>query len=200
MITESVRISDKFQIEIKLGYDLRHEEKHTSYTVEIYLFLPSSLGLHIDTYPKYLFYRDIQTYIRFMTPEVLLNNVSTVENSPLQILKNSLQDLVREKSRKTIKHFDNQNKMFCCIFRASLRRHVNLIHNCQNDEDIGILVEQYLANVPRIVHEFRKLRKLTNSSNIDEQQQSTYMFSDEYVSLTVEQLTFGHYGRDQELR
>ena len=190
MITETISISDKFQVEFKLGYDLHRDQKHTAYTIEIYIFLPSSLGLNHETYPRYLFYRDIQTYIRFMTPVVLMSKMREGQDSPMRLLENSLHDLAREPTKSAIKHYENQNKMFCSIFRASLRRHVNLIHNCQSQGDIGIMVDQYLADVPDDVREFRKLYELLAVENIDEERLSTFAFSDEYLSLTVEQLTF----------
>ena len=40
-----VRIHDKHQLEFKSHYRLKQQEKHTSYAIEIYMFVPNSLDL-----------------------------------------------------------------------------------------------------------------------------------------------------------
>ena len=190
MIQEDISALDRLQVELKSTYKLRHDEAQTSYTIEFYIFIPNSLGINSHSYPKYLFYRDIQTYIRFKTPTVLLRDFAEGERSPLQLLKNSLQALAREPNDANIKQYKNQNKMFCSIFRSAMRAHVNLIFGPHHPTDIHRLIEQYRKEVHHIVAAFRKLRDVINVPTVDEKLFSVFEYSDEYVSLTVEQLSY----------
>ncbi len=190
MIEEKITSSGRLQIELKSTYKLQEKKAYTSYTIEFYIFLPNSLGINSETYPKYLFYRDIQTYIRVKTPAVLLRDVAVGPQCPMRILENSLQALAREQSEPNVKNYENQNKMFCSIFRGALRAHVNLILDPRDPTDTGPLMEQYLHDVSHIVREFRQCRGIINVPTVNETLFSTYEYSDEYVSLTIEQLSF----------
>ena len=90
MIEEAIRASDKYQIEIKSDYPLEREQRETNYTIETYAFIPNSLDVNNDTYPKYLFYRDTQTYIRFRLPTVLLRDIASADSAAFDILEKSV--------------------------------------------------------------------------------------------------------------
>ena len=63
-----VSICDKYPIEFKTHYRFQPLEKQITYAIEIYMFVSNSLDVDSNTYPKYQFYRDLQTYPRFETP------------------------------------------------------------------------------------------------------------------------------------
>ncbi len=50
MISKSVIIHDKFYFEIKLGYASDVETKSPEYSINMYLFVPNSLGISRFTY------------------------------------------------------------------------------------------------------------------------------------------------------
>ncbi|MDX2487275.1 MAG: hypothetical protein QNL03_07255 [Gammaproteobacteria bacterium] len=190
MIDETIRISGKFQVEIKSDYKLERDRKHTTYTIETYAFVPNSLDVSHDTYPKYLFYRDTQTYIRFKIPTVLLHDIAAVESRPFKLLEDSLRDLVAKKTDETARSCENQIRLFCCVLKSSVKDYVALIGDVGSATDAGHLVEHYHTSLVKILSRFRKLAKNTGLSSMDERIRSIYAFADEYSSIFIEQNTF----------
>ncbi len=81
-IQQAVKHHDKYQIEIKLDYELLAAEQ-TRYNISTYIFVPQNLGITPESYPKHYFYRDVQSYIRLKTPSLNLREISDSERSPL---------------------------------------------------------------------------------------------------------------------
>ena len=74
-IQQAINPHDRYQIEIKLDYELLDDNK-TNYRVYTYFFLPRSLGISAESYRKKDFYRDVQNYIRLKTPDLDLRVTS----------------------------------------------------------------------------------------------------------------------------
>ena len=89
MIEESVKIHDKFSIEIKLGLNARKKEEVSDFVLNTWIFVPSSLDINPLTYEKKYFYRDVNSNIRLITPVYLLRDIAGEKNTPLTILQES---------------------------------------------------------------------------------------------------------------
>jgi hypothetical protein len=63
MIQQSAISHDRYQVELKLDYQL-DRGKETHYRISTYIFVPRSLGITEKSYPKDELYRDIKNYIR----------------------------------------------------------------------------------------------------------------------------------------
>src|SRR5574338_1531760 len=83
MIQQSAISHDRYQVELKLDYQL-DRGRETHYRISTYIFVPRSLGITEQSYPKQELYRDIKNYIRIKTPEMSLRDLIEVENSPLR--------------------------------------------------------------------------------------------------------------------
>ena len=70
LIESRVEAHDSQQFEVKLDYSIDPEKKQNQYRIEAYLFIPRSLGINRETYSTKHFFRDIQSYIRFKTPQI----------------------------------------------------------------------------------------------------------------------------------
>ena len=70
-IQQSAITHDRYQVELKLDYQL-NPGKETHYCISPFIFVPRSLGIPEESYPKDELYRDIKTYIRIKTPEMSL--------------------------------------------------------------------------------------------------------------------------------
>jgi len=81
-VQQAINPHDRYQIEIKLDYELLDDNK-TNYRVYTYFFLPQSLGISENSYQKSDFYRDVQNYIRLKTPNLDLRTFATQADSPL---------------------------------------------------------------------------------------------------------------------
>jgi hypothetical protein len=101
-ISSRVTIHDIHQVEIKLEYNLEELQETNNYKIETYFFIPKSLQVDEDTYPREEFYNDLQNYIRFKTPgfslKLLLDPQFT--GSPLNVLGEIRESLAREKERQ----------------------------------------------------------------------------------------------------
>lgn len=189
MIEETIQIHDKYQFEIKLGYQLG-EQKITAYDIETYLFFPDSLGINRHTYSKDDFYNDMQAHIRLKTPTVLLRDMVMGARSPLEKLRASFERLILRVNKTTIAHYEYQIKMFCCIFKSAIRDHVSFTATKVHAGDIEDLLVKFLDNIQEITQEFRALRSIINVPIIDKRIFSIYEFGDEYLSLLIESYTY----------
>lgn len=190
MIEETVQIHDKYQFEIKLNYQLQLDRKTTSYQVTTYFFLPSSLGINARTYKKEDFYHNIQAHIRLKTPTFSLKQILTREDSPLKNLEARFQDLAIRPTPSNIARYEYKLKLFCCIFKSTLREHVRLIMKKVRPADVEDIVNKYATQLSEVLKQFRELRSLINIPNLEEKVFSTYLFADEYLSLLVEKYTY----------
>ncbi|MCP4401413.1 MAG: hypothetical protein GY801_29450 [bacterium] len=190
MIEETIQIHDKYQFEIKLGYQLAGTKKATVYDIETYLFFPTSLGIDHHSYKKDDFYNDIQGYIRLKTPTVLLKNIVSADRSPIEKLRRSFRQLVSRVDETTSSLYEYQLKMFCCIFKSAVRDHVSFFSAKVNATDIEDLLNKYLEGLQEITRHFRELRSIINLPVIDERLFSIYLFGDEYLSLLIELYTY----------
>jgi hypothetical protein len=185
-----VRIHDKYQIEFKTHYRFKRQEKDTAYDVEIYMFIPNSLDLDHDNYPKYLFYRDLQTYLRFETPTIALRHVASGKRNPFQSLETCFQKLAADPSPENISNYENQLKMFCCIVKKAMSEHSVFLSRKDDPKDIDYLVENYISHTSDILEKCRGLRKIITIPTIDEKTFSIYALIDEYMSLVTDEYSY----------
>jgi hypothetical protein len=185
-----VRIHDKYQIEFKTHYRFNRQEEHSEYAVEIYMFMPNSLDLDHDNYPKYLFYRDLQTYLRFETPKIALRHVASGKGNPFQSIEECFQKLAADPSAENLSNYENQLKMFCCVFRKAMSEHIVFLSTKDDPKDIDYLVENYISDTTDILEKFRSLRAIITISTIDEKTFSMYDLIDEYLSLVANEYSY----------
>ena len=65
-------VHDKYQFESKFDFDLKPHGKETAkhYTIDLYFFIPKTMGINSDTYTRDHFYTDLTNYLRIQTPEL----------------------------------------------------------------------------------------------------------------------------------
>ena len=191
MIQENIEIHDKYQFELKIGYKILEEDVDTLYNIEMYFFIPTSLDVNKNNYSKSDFYNDLQTYIRFKAPTVILRNIATGNGDfPIQKLKNSFEQLINHQDDESIAKYVRQIKMFSCIIKSALRDHVHFISKQKSNDDFNALVNEYINLVPIIATKYRELKSIINVPNISSKLHSYYLFGDEYLSFMIEESTY----------
>jgi hypothetical protein len=185
-----VSIHDQHQMELKLNYPLPGDRRRTLYELNLYFFAPYSLGVHPQTYSKQQFYTDLQSYIRIRTPSVPLNRLKGSETSPMAQLRGALERKAQQPSERPLSEFEEQIKLFCCIFKSAVRDYVAYIHNTVYTQDRDRLIGDYLATVQDITAGYRELQRIIQIPNIDQRTFEIYLFGDEYISLLVEDHTY----------
>ena len=195
-IQQAVKPHDKYQIEIKLDYELL-ESKKTCYQVSTYIFVPYHLGINEHSYTKSDFYRDIQNYIRFKTPTLILRDFTEHSASPLATIEKitSLENWANDPECQD--RLINSFKFMSAMLKSSIREHFNLIHKriAEADQNSKIkihliiynLVEEFLAETQKIADKYRAFYSIFNLPNVDEAIFTAYKLTDESLSLLIEE-------------
>ena len=191
MINENIEIHDRYQFELKLGYRISDEESNTPYHTEMYYFIPTSLDINKENYSKKDFYSDLQTYIRFKSPTVLLRDIGgDGDDAPINKLKNCFAQLHRRQDNSTIANYIRQIKMFSCIVKSALRDHVHFVTQQKVKDDLDSLLQEYVSVVPVITAGYRNLRTLITTPSISDKLHGYYLFGDEYLSFMIEESAY----------
>jgi len=190
MITESVKIHDKFSIEIKLGYTSDEEIKSPEFDTDIYLFVPESLDINRYTYTSKNFYRDLKSNTRLITPVFILRDIYQGDNCPLKRLEQSFYNLASRPNKENIENYEFQIKMFGSIMKSALRREVFHIKDNKIESDLNYLLQEYTENINNINKKYRELRKIINVPTINTKLMDIYLFGDEYLGDVTEKYTF----------
>jgi len=59
MIEKTVKIHEKFSLELKFGYKTKRTPKVNLFEVNTWFFVPNSLDINRQTYTKSVFYKDL---------------------------------------------------------------------------------------------------------------------------------------------
>ena len=187
---ETLRIRDRFQFDLELGYPFPRDVPRVEYELEAYLFLPSTLGINRDNYSKANFYDDLDAHIRLRTPSVSLDAIISSAGGPLSRLNNSVLRLCERTNPTTIERFVVQVKLFCCVVRKSLRKFVNATNSATAMAERAKLCERYAMSVSTIRSAYRELEpRLKNASTVPKVIE-TFRFGDEFLSLLFEECAF----------
>ncbi|NVI97905.1 hypothetical protein HV824_07185 [Myxococcus sp. AM009] len=182
-------VHDRKQFEIKLEYQPSGVEE-TRYLVEAYLFLPGSLNIDAETYPRADFYADIHNYVRFKTPVMAVNELLTSDSSPLVRLEAWLRTGMG--SEKDVVY---QAKLLSCVLRGALRRFATGVESrCEGPvalptDACAVLESDVIAmqaGVTRVLERFRMWLRAVGELHLQERSRASLRLVDEYVSLLVE--------------
>jgi len=201
-------LHDRDQFEVKLDYAIDPAKKQNRYEVDAYFFLPKSLGVDAQTYPKAQFYSDVQAYIRFKTPPLSLKDLARIEDqsSPLGRLMRLLERPCHGAARvQHIARLSQELRLVGCLVRANLRDRARAIRRLSSEllqliqldsadaNDVELLrseIQGLVAEARCVLAKYRLLRSSFYSPKLEASLAETYALVDEYMSLTFEgQLT-----------
>jgi hypothetical protein len=185
IVEDHIKIHDQFQFEIKLSYKLKKEDSNTSYNIDTFLFVPVSLGINKLTYSNRIFFKDLQGYIRFKTPALLLKEIVNGDFSPFGKLVEAIANYVEKKNEKSEKNYKYHLKMFLSIVKSSMRDHVRFICKSQ-EEDVNKLIKEFIFECEKITSSYRKTKDMVNVPLIGENAMEIYKAGDEFLSLYSE--------------
>lgn len=194
IIQQAIKPHDKYQIEFKLDYELV-EDQDTHYRISTYIFIPQSLGINHDSYPKHYFYRDAQSYIRLKTPVISLGDLSEGPNMPLANIGRLIQIENWTQDTAVNEQVIHNCKLLSAMLKSTLREHFNLIYKWIAEADsesqieimVSNLVEEFLIRNVQIASGFRAYFPAFNLPNVDPDVFSAYTLMDESISLMIEE-------------
>jgi hypothetical protein len=194
MIQQSAISHDRYQIELKLDYQLEHG-KETHYRISTYIFVPRSLGITEKSYPKDELYRDIKNYIRIKTPEMSLRDLIEDDSSPLTTVRQMIQQSGWYLSDGTNSQLIHALRLFGAMFKSSLREHLNLVDRrietaspgMQIPPLVGNLIDEMIDQSEKISSVYRVLYIQLNLPYVKKEAFQAYLLVDEYLSLLIQE-------------
>ncbi|HOI86295.1 MAG TPA: hypothetical protein PLV51_00390 [Lentimicrobium sp.] len=190
MITDQVKIHDKFSVEIKLGFHARRKTEVNDFGVNTWIFIPYSLDINRSTYSKQDFYRDLKSNIRLITPDYLLRDISVKEKEPFSLLEKALEELANGATRTRIAAYEYHIRMFVSIVKSALRDEIQHIQENNIEEDLDFLVDSLIDNIRRTASNYRNLRRIINVPTVSRELMNYFWFGDEFLSNLYEQHCF----------
>jgi hypothetical protein len=201
LIDSRIGVHDDNQFEVKLDYVIDPAARSNRYQVETYFFIPRSLGVDPHSYTREQFYADMQAYIRFKTPTVVLSALVDPTNgrSPLNRIPKLL-----AKTRGTaaplnlVDPLSHELRLLGCLMRANTRDMVAEISKRMESLDgraserrvlVGDLrtgIESVVRDAVAVVERFRELRPSFMRPRRPQWVRELYAYTDEYISITVE--------------
>lgn len=193
-IQQSAIPHDKYQLELKLDYELG-KGKQTHYRISTYLFIPRSLGITEESYSKAEFYRDLKNYIRIKTPEMRLGDLLNSDDSPLKEIQKSLNLPNWYAEQATNQRIIHALRLFGAMFKSSMREHLNIVHkriraSAQKPnfaDQIDHLIEEFIHQSKNINTRYRAIYIDLNMPFVNDEVLSAYFLVDEYISLLIEE-------------
>ena len=195
-IQQSVKHHDQYQIEIKLDYEL-HADQKTRYQIATYFFVPQSLGITPETYPKQTFYQDVQSHIRLKTPSLNLREFTESGRSPLRIIEKLVEQGNWVSDTAVHDQIITQMKLLSAMLKSALREHFYLIERRVAEVQatphgkthilVHTLVDEFLTETTRVTQRFRALLADFNLPNVPQTVFNAYTFTDESLSILIEE-------------
>ncbi len=190
MIDIKAKVHDKFSIEFKVGFVVRRKVKQNDFIVNTWIFVPNSLDINPMSYNKKLFYTDVKSNVRLITPIFLLREIVSGNAIPLHNLENSFHAIASDPTRTSTREYEYQIKMFMAIIKSAIRDEIlHISHNILKD-DIEYLCKSYINNIRAITDKYRDLRKIINAPTISNGVLNYFFFGDEFMSNIIEYYTF----------
>ena len=195
-IQQAVKHHDQYQIEIKLDYELLAGQK-TRYQIATYFFVPQSLGITSESYPKHYFYQDVQSHIRLKTPSLNLREFTDGDRSPLCKIEALVHNSAWLSDPNSHEQLVTQMKLLSAMLKSALREQFILIERrvaeVQATEHgrthylVHNLVDEFLTETVRVTERFRALLSDFNLPNVPTAVFTAFMFTDESLSILIEE-------------
>ncbi|PIR16961.1 MAG: hypothetical protein COV46_06210 [Deltaproteobacteria bacterium CG11_big_fil_rev_8_21_14_0_20_49_13] len=186
-IESKLATHDRYQIELKLGYTLDPSRRKNKYNVDLFMFIPRSLGMNQTSYTKDRFYEDIQGYIRFKTPAFTFEELNDPANSrsPLTRMKKFMEH------PEEIKRIIAEMKLFACTVRVALRTDITSLRQDikrQQTGDIELKLKKVCQGLKTSLSEFRSLHTILHNNKINDNLKNAFRHTDEYMGIAIDGL------------
>jgi hypothetical protein len=200
LLENRLDIHDRKQFELKLEYQPSGLDPDSEYYLDAFIFLPASLNVNQDTWPREDFYADLHNYVRLKTPTLSFAEMLTNELSPLQQLEQRISLGLMGPEGEVV--YDA--KMLSCVFRGALRRFSRGVQErCSemaagkdsaepvppaSEEELQRLAHVSVTGVRDVLKRYRTVTaQLAEKYPLEERTRASFRLVDEYMSLAVEQ-------------
>lgn len=193
-LNSRVRIHDKHHVEVKLDFELENV-RESSYSVEMYFFIPRSLNVGPHNYHKEKFYDSCQRYIRFSTPKISLSRLCdpALEYSPISRIRKAIKQIqAGDNSSEIIEKVCCEIKLLGCIVRGEIRDCIGFFSEEFSRNDVNKFLisdglDVFFNDWNNLKKNIIALRAEVLLPTIPVKIRESFAFCDEYISLVVEE-------------
>lgn len=190
MISIQTKIHDRYSVEFKTWLKADNSLLINKFAVNIWVFIPYNLDINRSTYSKNMFYRDIRTNIRLITPVYHIENIASENSEPLTFLRQSFQKLAENPNSNNIADFEYNIKMFSAIFKSSLRNQVFHIMDDLNAHSRNDDCKVLITETEKVLREYRKLYTIIQNGGIPKVCSDYFRFGDEFLGNIINRQFF----------
>ena len=185
MIEIQARQHDNFSVEFKFGYNCKLDGEKDKFSVNTWIFVPNSLDINPENYGKELFYRDIKSNVRLITPTYLLKDIAQETSLPLASLKKAFENVAKYPSESSMNAYEYHLKMFAAIFKSALRDHVACLDTAPSIETAECQVDDYVESLRQVLTMVRALYKIIDVPTVSARVRNSFLMCDELMSHTM---------------
>lgn len=186
MIDIQTKIHDKNTIEFKVGYIADKKLPESDFIMNTWIFIPESMDINRRTFSKNMFYQNVRSHIRLITPIFTFRQLAEPDSMPLRMLLKSYDNLTKDNSPKTLKQFEGEVKMTASIYKSTLR---DTYRSIKNMSDVTENCIQMVKDINVWLRRYRSLYD-TFRNCADENITEYYLLADEFISNVTEQHLF----------
>jgi len=178
---EDIHFRDQWQFELKSDFLPHPSLKESTHTQEFFLFVPDSLQINPETYPKDFFYQDQTNLIRFKTPVFTLKNLidPEEEKSPIFRIHHLQRSKISEANRETL---ENELKLLGNIVRSALRLNVQMILKAT---EYSSLVQKLCEDIKNFKKVYRSLSLSFHQNWMDPAIDSHFSYVEEFINKSI---------------
>lgn len=171
-------VHDRQQFEIAWHYSYGGRA-HTRYRVDVYFFLPTSIGITPETYNPAAFFGDAQAYIRLATPKLGPKQlIESGPSSPFPKLHAALEAQSGGDEGRIILHA----KLAGCVVRAAIRRQFRKLMQACSGPGAGKAArkaDDFCRNVRGMLERMGELARCARSDKLA----SSFSHIEDYLSM-----------------
>lgn len=186
MIDIQSKIHDSNTIEFKVGYIPQPDMPESDFVMNTWIFMPDSLDINRRTFSKEMFYQNVHSHIRLITPAFTMSQLSVADNMPIQMLIRAVKRLEKFKNTKAMDKFESEVKMAASIFKSTLRDTYRMVISEGGHSDHCLIM---VRGVEAWLKQYRSIYQSVIDLN-DPTAKEYYEFADEFISNVTEQHMF----------
>lgn len=198
-LDSSNTVHDQYQFESKFNFAIDPPatgETHRSYQVDVYFFLPRSMGINSDSFPRDRFYASLTHYLRVRTPHASVDDSLDAATWTLPSADRYLEMHLETARRQRLAERVIQDvKLFGCRIYTLFKRMKTDLRNAFRRRDMAgreetvTRVSHVLDNVQHVVDCYRARYIFPLKSEellIDDEVRRAFLLVDEYISYRLE--------------
>ncbi|KAF3362148.1 putative membrane protein [Chlamydiales bacterium STE3] len=187
LVSGEIQFRDKWQFELKSEFSLKRPHKASTYTQEFYIFIPNSLQVNDQVYPKEEFYRDQTNLIRYKTPKFSLR--ALMDKKQLGSPLNRLKAMLGSQSKVNAEAIEDELKLLGNIFRSSLRDQILKILTPSQFNNQEIV--KFCSEIKAFRKYFLEMQESFETTLINSQISIAFHLIDEFISNSIDYFLTG---------